>query len=118
MKARHGMVVLDRMGRNGRYFLDDVEVTKAEYDEAFPDKLKLGEEMTPGVHLPSGWPMISDSMAVHPDQIPEVLARNKRHGINIEYLPTGQPVLRDAAQKRELMRAEGFFDKGGAYGHS
>ena len=61
--------------------------------------------------------MKSDALAVHPDQIPEVMARNKKHGVHVEYDPKdGRAILKDRGQRRDLMRIEGFHDNNGGYG--
>lgn len=64
------------------------------------------------------WPMLSDAMAVHPDQIPAAMKRNKAHGLgNIEYEPsTGRPILKDRGMRRDLMKLECVHDKHGGYG--
>ena len=48
----------------------------------------------------------SESLAVHPDQIPEVLERNRRHGLHIEYDRHGRPKIADSGQRRDLVRIE------------
>lgn len=58
----------------------------------------------------------SDALAVHPDQIAEVVERNRKHGLHIHYLPDGRPVLEDRAQRRRLMKVEGVHDRRGGYG--
>jgi len=101
--------------RGNVYFVDDKEVTKEVFDKTFPPK-PLDLPPLPG-HTPSCWPMRSDALAVHPDQIPEVMERNKRHGVHVEYDPkTGEAILADRGQRRDLNRIEGFHDRRGGYG--
>lgn len=106
-------------GSTPKFFVNDVEVTEEEYKAATPSKLNelLGEECLPAQH-PGAWGgMRSEAMAVHPEQIPEVLARNKKHGLgNIEYDRAGRPILKDRGMRRDLMRLEGVHDKNGGYG--
>lgn len=52
-------------------------------------------------------PLKSDALAVHSSQIEAVKARNKKHGINVDYDKQGRPVFTDAGQRRALMRLEG-----------
>lgn len=66
---------------------------------------------------PACWPMTSDALAVHPEQIPAVRARNRRHGVRgVEYNAKGQAILADRAARRDLMALEGYHDNQGGYG--
>jgi hypothetical protein len=42
--------------------------------------------------------------------------RAKRHGISVEYRDNGQCVIPDRAERRRLLRLEGFHDRSGGYG--
>jgi len=64
----------------------------------------------------SAWPMVSDALAVHPKQVEEANARNKRHGVNVQYLPNGQAVLPDRNERKKLLRLERYHDNDGGYG--
>lgn len=75
----------------------------------------------PGSAAPSTWgtaaPIHSLALAVHPSQIPEVMERNKKHGLgHIKYDAEGQPILTDRGMRRDLMRLEGVHDNEGGYG--
>ncbi len=104
-----------RLGDNGEwivtthYFLDGIEVTEAKYRRAIPEK-----EGTPmfATAISDSKPWISDSLAVHKSQIEEVKKRNAKHGLNIQYLPDGRPVCRDAGQRKKLMKIEGVRQVG------
>jgi hypothetical protein len=61
-------------------------------------------------------PLRSDALAVHPKQIKQAAARNKRHGINVEYDRHGRPVFTDANQRRKLMKLEGVRQMNSYYG--
>jgi hypothetical protein len=95
-----------------RYYLDGVQVSKEEFEQAFPPQ----PQGAPGGHGSACWPMLSDALAVHPGQIQEAMERNKRHGLHVEYTEDGRPKLMDRGQRRDLMRAEGFHDNNGGYG--
>lgn len=101
-------------GTKVRYFLGDTEVTKAEFDAAFPTKA-VGEC---GGHAPACWPMVSEAMAVHPDQVDEANARAKRHGLTgVKYQKgTGMVELSDRGSRRQLLRLEGYHDNHAGYG--
>jgi hypothetical protein len=56
-------------------------------------------------------------LGVHPDQIPEAIARNKRHGITgVSYARNGAAIIADGRADRELCRLEGVHHKNGGYG--
>src|SRR5262245_14043049 len=73
-------------GKPPKYFVNEVEVTKEEFELAFPDKgISGGTECLPG-HLPACWPMrMDDSLGVHPAQVDAANARAKAHGIDATY---------------------------------
>ena len=66
----------------------------------------------------AGWPMKSEALAVHPTQIKEAMARNKRNGITgVSYCEkTGRAIIADRAARRALCKLEGVFDRAGGYG--
>ena len=113
--ARRARIVLK--GSQFIYFVDDKEVSEEEYRRAFPSRLEesLGAEPL-AAQTPSAWPIISDAMAVHPKQIKQAIARNKRMGSNVVYNEQGQAILTDRGARRDLMRIEGFHDNQGGYG--
>lgn len=88
-------------------------MTREEFKAAFPDKPLTGGAI--GASASWNEPILSDALAVHPNQIDEVRARNARHGLNVEYLPDGRPVLRDRATRRRLLRIEEVRDRSGGY---
>ena len=100
-------------GRVNRYFIDGKEVTKKEFDRHFPTKIKdvLASGILDG-HARTGWPVVSEAMAVPPAQVGKANEIAKRHGINVKYDPkTGNAVIPDQAARRRLMKHNGFFDK-------
>ncbi len=111
--GRKGTVKYDRLG-NGTYFVDGVEVTKEAFDARFPSKPlgNAGQLASCG----SGWPMKSVALAVHPDQVAEANARNKKAGVNVTYESDGTAVIPDRGERRRLLRLEGYHDKQGGYG--
>jgi hypothetical protein len=110
-----GLIIYHKFGPN-EYFIGDKLVSQEEFDAAFPAK-KIGVPMNAG-NTPGIWPMKSDALAVHPEQIPLVLERNKRHGLtSVEYDPKdGRAIIPDRGARRMLNRIEKFHDNEGCYG--
>lgn len=113
MKGRH---VFGEFGRPDRYEIDGQEVTRAQYDAAFPDK-PVAEACGDGAGLVA-WhrPVLSDGLAVHPEQVPEAMERDRRHGINTQYDAEGRPVLTDRGMRRRLLKSLNMHDGDGGYG--
>jgi hypothetical protein len=111
-------------GKPAKYFVDGREVTEAQYDAAFPSKLE--ELLEAGDLLPSdtrtGWPLASDALAVHPDQVQEANERNRKAGVNVTYSDgkdghkKGQALLPSRHERRKLLRLEKAHDRDGGYG--
>lgn len=100
-------------GKKTRYLIDNVEVTKAEFERACPDK-PLDFSHGSGI---TAWlkPVVSNALGCHPSQIKEVMERNAKAGIHTEYLPDGRPVLRSQGEKEALCRLENCHDREGGY---
>jgi hypothetical protein len=96
--------------RGDRYEIDGKEVSKAQFDAAFPD-LPLGPQQV--CFFP---PLASDAMAVHPHQVEEAREDARRKGVEVEFLPDGRPVFTSRAQRRAYLKAYRFFDRNGGYG--
>ena len=107
--------LLDKNGQwvdDHHFFVDGKEVTEAEFLDAFPDQEINSDGIMFG-HRPGCWPMIGDATAVHPKQVEEARARNKRHGVNVDYLPNGRAVIPDAEAYKKLRRLEGYHFNNG-----
>ena len=106
-------------GSKVTYFINDTEVSKAAFDAAFPSKLAAllaaPDEML-AAHGSTTWPMKSEALACHPDQIPEIMERDRQHGVPTRRDRTGRPVLTSQAHRQALMKLEGVHDKNGCYG--
>ena len=101
------------------YFVGDKEVSKAEYDAAFPSKLASllegdGEMLAGGTK--TCWPMRSEALACHPNQIPAIMERDRKHGVPTRRDKVGRPILTSRGHRRALMRLEKMHDKHGGYG--
>ncbi len=109
---------IEDVGRNGAVFLEDgtkmyqwygVLMTEAEFDAKF-------QSTRQGGNRPWSKKIESDALAVHSSQIPEVMERNRKHGLHINYTAEGLPVLEDNGQRNKLMEIEGAFDRDACYG--
>lgn len=103
-------------GNPVRYFVNDVEVTEAEYRKASkPKPLEAGDEVL--TQFPSTWSdFTSEAMAVHPKQVEEANARSKRHNLGVKYDRKGFAHIPDRAARKKLLKLEGLHDKKGGYG--
>ncbi len=100
-----------------RYWLDGKEVTEAEYEAAFPSKLEeLLEAADVMIEGGGHWPILSDGLGVHPEQVDEANRRNKAAGVAVEYNHKGQAVIPSRGERRKLLRLERCHDKDGGYG--
>lgn len=104
-----------------RYWIDGREVGGEEWYESLETERSALPQPAPDDTQPGNrpWskPILSDALAVHPDQIPEVMERNRKHGLEVEYEQEfGRPILKDRDQRRRLCRIEGVHDNQGGYG--
>lgn len=102
-----------------RYFWNGREVTAKEHARLMSKHSRLKELFesgkAPATHSPATWPMVSESMAVHPSQIQEAMAEDRKHGVPVDYLPDGRVVYTSPRQRKAHMEKHGFFDKNGGY---
>lgn len=100
-------------GKFTRYFVDDAEVTKEEFDAAFPAKdISEGPAFTQA----TGWPLESAAAGVHPDQVQEAMQEAAKRGVPTEYTKKGRAIMRDRAHRRAFNKSHGFRDNDGSYG--
>lgn len=58
------------------------------------------------------WPMKSEALAVHPNQVAEANERNRKAGVSVTYEPgTGLAVIPSPHERRKLMKLEGVHDR-------
>lgn len=115
-----GRIVKDQYSSETKYYLGDAEVTKEEYDAAFPSKLDEllgGNAPNLASNTPSCWPKKSRAFAVHPKQVEEANKRNKRMGCNVRYDKDGSAILPDRGARRDLLKVEGFHDNESFFGY-
>lgn len=92
-----------------------------------PNSIKLSDgkvatrdyaaEIAGNRNRPSGcWPMWSDALGVHPDQIPEAVEFAAKRGVSVEFHPeTGCVKLDSARHRRAYAEINGVFDRNGGY---
>src|SRR3954470_2920801 len=90
-------------GEKTTYWLDGLQVSKADFDAAFPDQ-PLGD----GTGLVGFKTLASDALAVTPRQIPAAMADARKKGFSIDFTPDGRPVLTSSKQFREYAKKSGF----------
>lgn len=107
-------------GKVNRYFANDQEVTRAEFDELFPTKindlLKKRKPQQTLMQTSKAWPRLSDSMAVHPDQIGEAQEMMREKGVPTEYAKDGRMIVRNNAHQRDVQKALGYINRDAGYG--
>lgn len=95
-----------------------VRITRQQYDDFIgKETLRLSLERKQGGRrgqngvVPGAghcWPMKCEALAVHPRQVEAMNARNKRHGINVQYEPKwGMAIIPDEREYKKLRRLEG-----------
>lgn len=103
-----------------RYYIDAREVTREEFERTYQQERSrlpvIDEDPSVEGNRPWSRPIHSDALAVHPEQIPEVMDRNARHGLHVHYDNDGCPVLVSRDQRRRLMKIERCHDNQGGYG--
>jgi hypothetical protein len=95
-----------------QYFIDNVEVTEDEYRQHF----KPAERISFMCSAPGIWPLRSEALAVHPDQIGEATVSAIKRGVATDFDRSGAPIFRTRGHRTAYMKAYGFHDKDGGYG--
>lgn len=94
------------------YYLDGEEVTKKEFDAAFPSKMG---ELLGGVEVntlcrSSCWPMESMSMGVHPKQVTAENEKLRKAGSRCYHRRNGKLVVPSASERKKVMKMRGMRD--------
>lgn len=97
--------MMDREDEDGRITLEDGTHARRDF-------------MAEHGHFKEGgrWPLYSDAMGVHPSQISEQVAADKKAGVPINYTPDGRAIYESASQRKRHCEAHGFYDRNGGYG--
>lgn len=112
-RVMKGQIIYSRDGSTCRCYIGDKEVSREEFDKAFPPK-PLGEPLA--AHLPGCWPMPSDALAVHPSRIEEAMEDAKKKGVPTTFDAEGRAILTDRGHRKKYLKAYGYHDNHGGYG--
>lgn len=66
-------------------------------------------------HGCSTWPMPSLAAAVHPDQVPEAMEHDRKHGIPTQYTDHGEPIFTGPQHRKRYCEVHGLYDRNGGY---
>jgi len=96
------------------YYINDVEVTEAEWHARFPSRIKdlLAEGSRTKSMTPGAWPIASEALAVHPDQIPEAMETAKAKGVPTSFDANGRPIMTSPGHFKQYAKAHGYFHRG------
>ena len=61
------------------------------------------------------WPMASDAAGVHPDDVPDMIEKDKQGGVPTEYTGDGNPVFTGPGHRRRYLQLHGMFDRNAGY---
>lgn len=62
------------------------------------------------------YPILSDAMGVHPDQVPAAREHARAHGVPTDFTPDGRPVIRSRKHRKQYGESRGFVDRNGCCG--
>lgn len=95
-----------------RFFVGGVEVTRAEFDARFPNRIAdLLKQKPPAVQQKAGWPIASESFSVLPEQIPEAMQADRELGVSADYDRDGRPIFTDQTHQNAFLKAHGWRNR-------
>ena len=62
------------------------------------------------------WPLYSDAVGVHPDQVGEAWGHSRSQGVPTEFTADGRAIFTSARHRKQYCEAYGYFDRNGGYG--
>jgi hypothetical protein len=97
------------------YFIDGEEVTEEVWRE---DRGWVDGGPPPQAILESGkcWPMLSESMGVHPKQVKAAQEMSVKIGVPTEFTRDGKAIMRNNAHKIAYAKAMGYPNWDSMYG--
>lgn len=96
------------------YHLDGREVTKAEFDRAFPDQTFDGD--FGGATPAKDRPKLSLALAVHPDDIPAAREYAAKNGVPTDFAGDGRAIIRSRQHQKEYLKIRHLHNRDGGYG--
>jgi len=106
------------------YFIDKKEVTKEVFEKETAKQNKgrsyaegISKQRTRARHAKRGYPYASDAMSVPTHMIEKVKAIDEKKGVRTEYNSIGQPIMRNAAHRRDYLKAHGYHDRNSYNGY-
>lgn len=112
--ARGSNRVIYGHGGNRTYFINDMEVTEAEWHARFPSRIEdlLAQGVSTKSMTPGKWPIASEALAVHKDQIPEAIETAKQKGVPTTFDKDGRPLMTSPEHFQQYANAHGFKHRG------
>lgn len=94
------------------YYIDGRQVTKEEFDFAFPAK-PIGEMRT---RYSTEFNHPSDALAVHPEQIQATSEYYSKNGIPTDFMADGRPIIKNRSHQKRLLKLHGYINRDGCFG--
>lgn len=85
-------------------------------DDGFEGRRDRAAEGSGVKFHPGNWPMESEALAVHPDQVKEASMAADAAGVPTEFKKNGRVVFRSAHHRKKYCEAFGYFDRNAGYG--
>jgi hypothetical protein len=112
-----GKIIFGTHRKPDRYFLDDVEVAKKQYDKAFPQVPDFSGGVAPEASADWNKPILSMGLGVVKKRIKDAEALCRQHGAPTDFSThRGLPVLRNRAHRRQVLKIFQMRDHDGGYG--
>lgn len=107
------------VNRKIKYFIDGKEVTEAAFNGSVRIKpLDIsGDEVEHHTAGYQGYPIKSVALAVTSKQVKSAQEDSVKKGVPTEFTKGGRPILRDAAHRKQYMKAYGYRDLDSYYGY-
>lgn len=107
--------VLEHMDILRRIVIDGVEYQRLVIEEIREEQGFYAGKRGGGRQMAT-WPMKSDALGIHPDQIPKATAHFARIGIPTDYTKDGRAIVTGPRHRKMLAEAMGLHDRNGGYG--
>lgn len=103
------------------HLIDGKEVSKRVYARELKAAMKRVKkhEMPKATAARIGcanWPLVSEALSVHPDQVQEAIDSARRKGVPTEFTKSGAPIFTSREHRKRYCEAYHFYDRQGGYG--